>query len=88
MSVDDKFKAAQRQLEERKPKLNNNQKLEFYGVFKQATVGKNTTPQPKKSDLKAYYKWTAWNKVSGLTQDQAKEKFVELANKVLSKSKL
>ena len=83
VTIDEKFKKAQALLAEKKPKLNTTQKLLFYGYFKQATVGKNSSPAPKKSALAASYKWNAWSKVSSLSQDEAKAKFVEMANTVL-----
>jgi diazepam-binding inhibitor (GABA receptor modulator, acyl-CoA-binding protein) len=88
-SIDEEFKKVQQLLAVAKPKLNTTQKLLFYGFFKQATVGKNNTPQPKKSDLSGTYKWNAWKKVESLSQDEAKKKFIELAKTFLpSNSKL
>lgn len=85
---DEKFKQAQALLNEKKPKLDTKQKLLLYGYFKQATVGKNTTPQPKRGNLAASYKWDAWKKVGDITQDEAKLKFAELAKSLVTPSKL
>jgi diazepam-binding inhibitor (GABA receptor modulator, acyl-CoA-binding protein) len=86
MSIDDQFKKVQQLLAEAKPKLNTTQKLLFYGYYKQATIGKNTTPQPKRSDLSGTYKWNAWKKVESLSQDEAKNKFIELAKTFLPRN--
>ena len=64
-------------------KLNNNQMLELYGLFKQASVGKNTTSKPGMFDLKGAAKWDAWNKVSALSKDQAMASYVAKVNQYL-----
>ncbi|POY76373.1 hypothetical protein BMF94_0570 [Rhodotorula taiwanensis] len=51
--------------------------LQFYGLFKQATVGDNTTPKPGMMDFTGKYKWTAWDKQKGVSADEAKSKYVE-----------
>jgi acyl-CoA-binding protein len=82
-TTDEQFKKAQALLAEKKPKLDTKNKLLLYGYFKQSTVGPNKAPQPKKSDLTASYKWNAWKKVSELSQDEAKAKFVAVAKTLL-----
>lgn len=56
--------------------------LEVYALFKQATVGDNTTPKPGMLDLKGKAKWESWNKLSGKSQEAAKEEYIVLANKL------
>ncbi|GAA5996053.1 uncharacterized protein JCM10292_004917 [Rhodotorula paludigena] len=52
-------------------------KLTFYGLFKQANVGDNDTKKPGMMDFAGKYKWEAWNKNKGLSTDEAKHKYVE-----------
>ncbi|GAA5988745.1 hypothetical protein JCM10908_006153 [Rhodotorula pacifica] len=52
-------------------------KLLFYGLFKQATVGDNNTPKPGMMDFTGKYKWAAWDKQKGVSADEAKSKYVE-----------
>ncbi|CAH1759849.1 6779_t:CDS:2 [Entrophospora sp. SA101] len=48
-------------------KLSNEEKLEGYGLFKQATVGDNTTAEPGMfSGMEAKAKWKAWESRKGL----------------------
>ncbi|BGP57624.1 acyl-CoA-binding protein (ACBP)/diazepam binding inhibitor (DBI)/endozepine (EP) [Rhodotorula sphaerocarpa] len=49
----------------------------FYGLYKQATVGDNNTPKPGMMDFTGKYKWSAWDKQKGVSQDEAKSKYVE-----------
>ena len=38
-------------------KLDQEQQMFFYGLFKQATVGENTTEKPDQGNIVEYYKW-------------------------------
>ncbi|KAG0661072.1 hypothetical protein C6P46_004179 [Rhodotorula mucilaginosa] len=48
----------------------------FYGLFKQATVGDNTSPKPGMMDFTGKYK-AAWNEQKGVSAEEAKSKYVE-----------
>ncbi|GAA5910213.1 hypothetical protein JCM6882_001775 [Rhodosporidiobolus microsporus] len=60
-------------------------KLTFYGYFKIATVGDNTTAKPGITDFSGRAKWNAWNKVNGTSPDEAKSKYVETFIALLDK---
>jgi len=64
-----------------KIELSNEQKLEFYALFKQATEGPNNTKPPGRLDLINRAKWTAWKNVGKLSKAEAKKKYVELVTK-------
>lgn len=64
---------------------NDDELLELYGLYKQATVGDNETSKPGMFDLKGKYKWEAWNKVKGLSQADAEQKYIELVDLLLAK---
>jgi diazepam-binding inhibitor (GABA receptor modulating acyl-CoA-binding protein) len=66
---------------------NNDELLELYGLFKQATAGDNTTSQPWAIQIEASSKWNAWTKNKGLSQDAAKEKYIELVKQLTPKYK-
>ncbi|MCJ8351871.1 acyl-CoA-binding protein [Moritella sp.] len=61
-----------------KKKPSQEVKLEFYSLFKQATEGDVATKKPSIFDMVAFAKWTAWNKLRGLSSDQAMEKYIAL----------
>lgn len=72
----------------------NDELLEVYALYKQATVGDNTTAKPGMFDLKGKAKWSAWDgkkgelrecaketyfyASAGVSQDEAKAKYVAL----------
>ena len=57
--------------------LNNEQKLKFYGLYKQATIGDVEGTQPWAVQVETRAKWDAWEKNKGMDKDTAKAKYVE-----------
>lgn len=64
-------------------KLTNEQALELYAYFKQATVGNVNTQRPGMFDLSGKAKWDAWKLKEGISQLQAREAYVSTARNVL-----
>ncbi|PWN52336.1 acyl-CoA-binding protein [Violaceomyces palustris] len=60
-------------------------KLKFYGLYKQATVGDVNTSRPGLFDLAGKYKWDAWNSNKGLSKEEAEQKYVEALIAILEK---
>jgi len=58
---------------------------EIYSLYKQAMIGDINTERPGMLDLKGKAKWDAWNSKKGMSQDEAKKKYVEYAAELLSK---
>ena len=52
-------------------KVTNAEKLACYGLFKQVTVGDNTTPQPWAVQMEARAKWDAWASRKGMSKESA-----------------
>ncbi|KAI6182390.1 Acyl-CoA-binding protein-like protein 1 [Aphelenchoides bicaudatus] len=63
----------------------NDELLELYALFKQSTVGDNKTEKPGMFDLKAKYKWSAWDGKKGISQNDAKAQYVALYEKLAEK---
>lgn len=61
-------------------KLPQDLMLCFYAYYKQATYGANS--RPSGFDVRNAFKYNAWLQVRGLTQDEAKEKYIELTNEL------
>lgn len=59
------------------------EKLSFYGLFKQATIGNNKTPQPSFWNLVGKAKWNAWTSKADIPSDKAKKEYVDLVKKQL-----
>jgi len=58
--------------------------LELYGLYKQGTVGDVNTERPGMFDMKGKAKWDAWNGNKGMSQDDAKAKYVAKAASLTS----
>ncbi|XP_055914016.1 acyl-CoA-binding protein-like [Eupeodes corollae] len=55
--------------------------LEFYGLYKQATVGDCNISKPGALDLKGKAKYEAWNKNKGMSADDAKAAYIKAYEK-------
>ena len=55
-----------------------NTALESYGLAQQAKYGNNDTKQPFFLDFEASFKWKAWYKLYGMSQEEAIDKFIVL----------
>jgi acyl-CoA-binding protein len=51
--------------------------LQFYGLYKQATVGPCTLPKPGFFDRKGLAKWTAWKQLGDMSSDTARQSYVD-----------
>lgn len=65
--------------------LSNDELKEIYALYKQATVGDVNVDRPGMMDFKGKAKWDAWNGKKGMSQDDAKAKYVEYANEMVAK---
>ncbi|KAK6531792.1 hypothetical protein TWF694_002958 [Orbilia ellipsospora] len=52
--------------------------LDLYGLFKQATVGDVNTTRPGMMAFEAKYKWDAWKKNEGTSQEEAEAQYIKL----------
>ncbi|CAD1474455.1 unnamed protein product, partial [Heterotrigona itama] len=61
--------------------------LELYALFKQASVGNINTSRPGMLDLKGKAKWDAWKLKEGMSQNDAKEAYVKFVDTLVEKYK-
>jgi len=52
--------------------------LELYGFYKQATMGDCSTDRPGMLDLKGKAKWDSWNGRKGMSREEAAKKYIAL----------
>ena len=71
-----------------KVSLSNADKLKFYALFKQATVGPCTTPQPSRMKVVERAKHDAWKKCGKMSALDAKKQFVAEFTKIQPNAKL
>ena len=63
----------------------NDEMLELYSCYKQATCGNNITPKPSVFDFKGGAKWQAWSNFNNLSTHDAEVKYIVLASSLISK---
>lgn len=52
-------------------------KLEFYSLFKQSTEGDVVGDKPSVFNMTAFSKWSAWEKLRGLSKEEAMQRYVD-----------
>ncbi|KAK9477268.1 acyl-CoA-binding protein [Lipomyces japonicus] len=83
--VSETFTKAADSVQQLKVKPSDDELLQLYGLYKQATVGDNTTAKPGVFDLKGKYKWAAWDKLNGKSQDEAEQEYIKFAEELIAK---
>ncbi|XP_039129123.1 acyl-CoA-binding domain-containing protein 1-like isoform X1 [Dioscorea cayenensis subsp. rotundata] len=58
------------------PKVSSDLQLELYGLYKIATEGPCTTPQPSAFKATARAKWNAWQKLGAMPPEEAMQKYI------------
>lgn len=81
----DTFEQAQSDVHRLPSTPNNDELLELYALYKQATIGDVSGKRPGMLDFRARAKFDAWTKCSGTTQTQAKERYVKLVAQLKAK---
>ncbi|XP_780031.1 enoyl-CoA delta isomerase 2, mitochondrial [Strongylocentrotus purpuratus] len=81
---DAEFTAAKDRLNSLKEDPGNEVKLQIYALFKQATAGTCNTPKPGAFDFVGKAKWSSWNSLGNMSQDQAKEKYVGIVDDLVA----
>lgn len=56
--------------------LSNEQKLQMYALYKQATEGDVSGKKPGMMDFVARAKYSAWEELKGQTKEQAMQKYI------------
>lgn len=87
MSLDQNFEQAQEDVKSLTKRPGDMQLLDLYAFFKQATEGDNQTSKPGMFDMKGQFKWKAWKEKEGMSRDEARQKYIDLVNSLLSTHK-
>ena len=82
MSLTEKFEDAQKRVNALTSRPTNEQLLELYALYKQATLGDATGKRPGMLDIKARAKFDAWDGKRGTSKDTAMEAYVALADRL------
>ena len=59
--------------------LTDSIKLDAYKYYKQSINGNCNIPKPSYLNIKEYKKWTAWNSIIDMSQEESVEKYISLS---------
>jgi acyl-CoA-binding protein len=82
MALLDDFNAAVAKSKDLTKRPSNEELLDLYALYKQATDGDVSGDRPGGFDFKAIAKFDAWAAKKGLTKEQAMIEYVALMNKL------
>lgn len=80
-----KFHEASEKIKSLQHKPTDEEMLQLYGLYKQATTGDINTDKPSFWNLVGKAKWEAWKTYEGISQDTAEKSYVALVELLLSK---
>ena len=83
MTLTESFDDAQKRVKTLKEAPSNDELLELYALFKQATVGDVSGSRPGMMDFKGRAKFDAWTKKKGTSKDGAMTAYVALVNRLV-----
>ena len=82
MALKDRFAAAQERARKLPARPSNEQLLELYALYKQASQGDVGGSRPGLLDLKGRAKFDAWAASKGLSKDEAMKQYVALVDRL------
>ncbi len=81
-NTDERFREAQQRVEKLSKRPSNDELLELYGLYKQATSGDVQGKRPGMLDLKGRAKHDAWAARAGMSKDDAMEAYVRVVERL------
>ncbi|KAJ7965316.1 Acyl-CoA-binding domain protein [Quillaja saponaria] len=63
-------------------KVSNDVQLQLYGLYKIATEGPCTAPQPSALKMTARAKWQAWQKLGAMPPEDAMQKYIDIVTEL------
>ncbi|MBX2904230.1 MAG: acyl-CoA-binding protein [Chitinophagales bacterium] len=85
MSTQKKFEEAQVRVKTLTERPENEELLDLYALFKQATEGDNNTKEPGMWDIKEKFKWKQWDSKRGMSSEEAMQAYTALVDTLLGK---
>jgi len=83
MELAERFADAQTRVKALSKAPSNDDLLELYALYKQATVGDATGSRPGMFDLTGRAKFDAWAKRKGISKDDAMSKYVATVDRLV-----
>lgn len=82
MELSEQFEQAVAHSKELKQRPSNEELLELYALYKQATEGDNSEERPGGFDFKAIAKHDAWAEKKGKSKEAAMQEYIDLVGKL------
>jgi acyl-CoA-binding protein len=82
MELQQQFESAAARSKELTKRPGNEELLQLYALFKQATDGDVAGERPGGFDFKAIAKYDAWADLKGKPKDEAKKEYISLVDKL------
>lgn len=82
MTLAEKFSAAQERAKSLTKRPSNEELLELYALYKQASTGDVQGSRPGMFDLKGRAKFDAWTTKKGLGAEKAQQAYVDLVERL------
>ncbi|XP_040269010.1 acyl-CoA-binding protein [Bufo bufo] len=79
------FDKAAEEVKQLKTSPTDQEMLEVYALFKQATVGDVNTARPGMLDFKGKAKWDAWSGKKGTSKEDAQAQYIKLVQELKEK---
>ncbi|XP_008295057.1 acyl-CoA-binding protein [Stegastes partitus] len=83
--LQEKFNAAANEVKQLKAKPTDEEMLQVYALYKQATVGDVNTARPGMLDFTGKAKWDAWEKQKDKSKDDAMNEYIKLVEELKKK---
>ncbi|CAH0702021.1 unnamed protein product [Spodoptera exigua] len=83
MSLDEQFSKVATSVRNWKTTPSNDENLALYSLYKQATIGDVNIAEP--SGMVENAKFKAWTSRKGISKDDAKKQYIEMAEKLAPK---
>ena len=87
MELQQQFESAVARSKELTQRPSNEELLNMYGLFKQASEGDVTGDRPGGFDFKAIAKYDAWAELKGKPKEQAMQDYIALMDKLYQQYK-
>lgn len=84
MELQHQFEAAVTRSKELSKRPSNEELLQLYALYKQATEGDVTGERPGGFDFKAIAKFDAWEEVKGKAKTEAMQEYIQLVDRLQS----
>lgn len=81
--MQEKFDQAAKNVNKLKKSPKNNELVEIYALYQQATVGNINQSDPGRWNYGEKIKWDAWKHKQGTTKEKAKQDYVNKVNELI-----